>query len=66
LQENPKRRDLITLSRPYLPRELMQIICQQLGPVPARLIAALGIAEVTLRWASPVATVSRESPGEQC
>jgi hypothetical protein len=58
--------DLITLSRPYLPRELMQIICQQLAPVPARLIAALGIAEVTLRWTSPVADRLSRITGEQC
>jgi hypothetical protein len=54
-----------TLSRPYLPgtnaNDLLAISSRS-----SRLIAALGIAEVTLRRASPVAAVSCESPALQC
>ena len=65
MQENPKRWGLITLSRPIC-RELTQIICQQISSCSSRVIAALGIAEVTQRRVSPVAAVSCESPTSHC
>ena len=65
MQENPKRWDLITLSRPYL----LGANANHLPAISSRsscLIAALGIAEVTLRRVSPVAAVLCESPASYC
>jgi hypothetical protein len=57
MQENPKRWDLTTLSRPNLPGANANHL-PAISSRSSRLIAALGIAEVTLQRASPVVAES--------
>jgi hypothetical protein len=58
MRENPQRWNFHAL----ICQELTQIICRQISSCSSRVIAALGIAEVTLRLVSPVAAVFCESP----